>query len=423
MAKDKPHINLVFIGHVDHGKSTLIGRIFYETGVLTQQQLDKFKKIAAEMGKATWEFAYAVDVRKEERKTGMTIDVAVKKFETKKHYFSIIDAPGHRDFVKNMITGASQADAAVLVVAVNDGVMPQTKEHIYLAKVMGITQIMVAMNKMDAVNYDEKRFNEVKKEVEQILKGVGYDPSKIQFIPVSATGPQNINDKPDKMAWYSGKTIVGAMDDFTAPDKPTNLPLRVPIQDVYTISGVGTVPVGRVETGILRPNDKIIVEPSGAVGEVKSLEMHHEQMPQAEPGDNVGMNLRGVTKDKIHRGYVLGPADNPPTVAKEFKAQIIVIKHPTVLTEGYSPVFHINTSQVSCRFKKLLAKLDPKTGGVLQENPEFLKTGDAAIVLIEPSRPLVIEPMKKIPQLARFAIRDMGATVGAGVCLEVTQTK
>jgi elongation factor 1-alpha len=423
MAKDKPHMNLVFIGHVDHGKSTLIGRIFYETGVLTQQELDKYKKIASEMGKVTWEFAYAVDARKEERQRGLTIDIAVKKFDTPKYYFSIIDAPGHRDFVKNMITGASQADAAVLVVAVNDGVMPQTKEHIYLAKVMGITQIIVAMNKMDTVNYDEKRFNEVKADVEQVLKGVGFDPSKIPFIPVSASEAQNINKKPEKMPWYSGKSIVEAFDDFVPPEKPTSLPMRIPVQDVYTISGVGTVPVGRVETGVIKVNDKIVVEPSGATGDVKSIEMHHEQMQSAEPGDNIGMNLRGITKDKIHRGDVIGPADNPPTVAKEFKAQIIVIKHPTVLTEGYSPVFHINTAQISCRFKKLLAKLDPKTGGVMQENPEFLKTGDAAIVLIEPSRPLVIEPMKKIPQLARFAIRDMGQTVGAGVCLEITQTK
>jgi len=423
MAKEKPHLNLVFIGHVDHGKSTLIGRVFYETGVLTPQELEKYKKMAEEMGKVTWEFAYAVDVRKEERQRGLTIDIAVKKFETPKYYFSIIDAPGHRDFVKNMITGASQADAAVLVVAANDGVMPQTKEHIYLAKVMGINQLVVAINKMDTVKYDEKRFNEVKEDVEKYLKGVGYDTSKILFIPVSALEGENVTKKPTKMPWYKGPTFLEALDTFEVPEKPIDLPLRIPVQDVYSITGVGTVPVGRVETGVLKVGDKIIVQPSGATGEVKSIEMHHEQMQQAEPGDNIGFNVKGISKNEIKRGDVVGHPDNPPTVAKEFKAQIIVINHPTVITEGYTPVFHVATAQVACRFKKLLAKLDPKTGSVVQENPEYLKKGDAALVLIEPTKPLVIEPVKKIPQLARFAIRDMGQTIGAGVCLEVTQTK
>jgi len=423
MPKEKPHLNLVFIGHVDHGKSTLIGRVFYETGVLTPQELEKYKKMAEEMGKVTWEFAYAVDVRKEERQRGLTIDIAVKKFETPKYYFSIIDAPGHRDFVKNMITGASQADAAVLVVAANDGVMPQTKEHIYLAKVMGINQLVVAINKMDTVKYDEKRFNEVKEDVEKYLKGVGYDTSKILFIPVSALEGENVTKKPTKMPWYKGPTFLEALDTFEVPEKPIDLPLRIPVQDVYSITGVGTVPVGRVETGVLKVGDKIIVQPSGATGEVKSIEMHHEQMQQAEPGDNIGFNVKGISKNEIKRGDVVGHPDSPPTVAKEFKAQIIVINHPTVITEGYTPVFHVATAQVACRFKKLLAKLDPKTGSVVQENPEYLKKGDAALVLIEPTRPLVIEPVKKIPQLARFAIRDMGQTIGAGVCLEVTQAQ
>ncbi|MCD6404079.1 MAG: translation elongation factor EF-1 subunit alpha [Nanoarchaeota archaeon] len=423
MPKEKPHLNLVFIGHVDHGKSTLIGRVFYETGVLTPQELEKYKKMAEEMGKVTWEFAYAVDVRKEERQRGLTIDIAVKRFETPKYYFSIIDAPGHRDFVKNMITGASQADAAVLVVAANDGVMPQTKEHIYLAKVMGINQLVVAINKMDTVKYEEKRFNEVKEDVEKYLKGVGYDTSKILFIPVSALEGENVTKKPTKMPWYKGPTFLEALDTFEVPEKPIDLPLRIPIQDVYSITGVGTVPVGRVETGVLKVGDKIIVQPSGATGEVKSIEMHHEQMQQAEPGDNIGFNVKGISKNEIKRGDVVGHPDKPPTVAKEFKAQIIVINHPTVITEGYTPVFHVATAQVACRFKKLLAKLDPKTGSVVQENPEYLKKGDAALVLIEPTKPLVIEPVKKIPQLARFAIRDMGQTIGAGVCLEVTQTQ
>ncbi len=418
---EKPHLNLIFIGHVDHGKSTLIGRIFFETGAVTQQQLEKLKKEAEEYGKSTWEYAYIIDERKEERKRGLTIDLAHKKFETSKYYFTIIDAPGHRDFVKNMITGASQADAAVLVIDAKDGIMPQTKEHAYLAKVLGIKQLILCVNKMDTVDYKEDRFNEVKADAENLLKRIGYDPSKIDFIPTSAIKADNITKSSDNTKWYKGKTIIQAFDALTLPEKPTNLPLRIPIQDVYTITGIGTVPVGRVESGVLKVNEKVAFQPANASGEIKSIEMHHENVQKAEPGDNIGFNVRGIGKDSVKRGDVCGPAKDPPTVAKEFRAQIIVLNHPTVVTAGYTPVFHCHTAQVACRFKKIEKKLDPKTGGVAKENPDFIKKGDAAIVLIEPTKPMVIEEKKKIPQMSSFAIRDMGQTIGAGVCIEITK--
>ncbi len=421
MAKDKPHMNLVFIGHVDHGKSTLIGRVFYETGALSQQDLEKFKKEAEEYGKGTWEFAYAVDATKEERKRGVTIDLAHRKFETDKYYFTVIDAPGHRDFVKNMITGASQADAAILVVDAKDGIMPQTKEHAYLSKVLGVKQINVAINKMDTVNYDEKRYNEVKEELSKLLRGIGYNVEKMHFVPVSALMGDNIVKKSDKMQWYNGPTLVEALNLFEVPEPPVNLPLRLPIQDVYSITGIGTVPVGRIETGEMKVGQKVVVQPGNVVGEVKSIEMHHESYQKAEAGDNIGFNIRGVGKDQIKRGDVLGPVDNPPTVAKKFKAQIIVLNHPTVITVGYTPVFHCHTSQVACKFTKLLQKLDPKTGAVLEENPDVLRTGDAAIVEIEPTKAMVIEKKSDIPQLSSFAIRDMGSTIGAGVCIDIIE--
>ncbi|MDD5418081.1 MAG: translation elongation factor EF-1 subunit alpha [Candidatus Nanoarchaeia archaeon] len=420
MAK-KEHLNLIFMGHVDHGKSTLLGRVFFETGVLTPQQLEKFKKMAEELGKGTWEYAYALDASPEERKRGVTIDLAHKKFETDKYYFTVIDAPGHRDFVKNMITGASQADAAVLVVAASDGVMSQTKEHAYLAKVLGVKQIKVAINKIDVVNYDEKKFNDVKADVTKLLQGIGYDVSKVEFIPTSGLKGDNVAKPSENMTWYKGNTLVKSFDSFEIPQKPSDLPTRVPIQDTFTITGVGTVPVGKVVSGTLKVGDKVVFLPSGAAGEVKTIEMHHEKVDQAFPGDNIGFNVRGIGKTDVKRGDVCGLESNKPTVAKAFKAQIIVMNHPTAITVGYTPVFHAHTTQVSCRFTKLLKKLDPKTGQVAQENPEFLKNGDAAIVEIEPVRPMVIEPKDKIPQLASFAIRDMGQTVAAGVCIEVTQ--
>ena len=419
---EKPHMNIVFIGHVDHGKSTLVGRTLLDTGTIEQHVIDKYRKEAEEKGKASFEFAWVMDGLKEERERGVTIDVAHKRFDTDKYYFTVIDAPGHRDFVKNMITGTSQADAAVLVVSGEAGVMAQTKEHVFLARTLGVKQVIVAINKMDATQpaYSEDVFNKVKAEVTKLMKSVGYTDAMMNFIPVSAIKGDNAAKPPtENMPWWKGNTLIQEMDKLTPPEKATSLPLRWPVQDVYTITGVGTVPVGRIETGVIKPEMKIKFMPANIIGEVKSVEMHHQEMPQAVPGDNVGCNIRGISRNDVRRGDVAGPADNPPTVAKTFDAQIMVLNHPSVLTVGYTPVFHLHTAQVACTFLELTKKLDPKTGATLEENPQFLKTGDAAIVKIQPTKPMVIETAKEFPQLGRFAIRDMGQTVAAGVCIAV----
>ncbi|MCD6464137.1 translation elongation factor EF-1 subunit alpha [Candidatus Woesearchaeota archaeon] len=425
MADKKPHLNLVFIGHVDHGKSTTVGRLLFDTKSIDEQTLRKLREKAQELGKAGFEFAFVMDNLKEERERGLTIDLSHKRFETPKYYFTIIDAPGHRDFVKNMITGASQADAGVLIVAANDGVMAQTKEHIFLARTLGVNQLIVAVNKMDLVNYDQNRFEQVKKDVQELLKKVGYKIEEIPFVPIAAYPGDNVVNKTDKMPWYQGPTLLELLDTLKEPEKPIDLPLRLPVQDVYNITGVGTVVVGRVETGVLKTNDKVIIVPGregkGITGEVKSIEMHHEAMPKAEPGDNVGINIRGVGKKDVARGDVIGHPDNPPTLVKEFTAQVIVLNHPTVITAGYTPVFHVHTAQVACRFEKIEKKLDPRTGQVVQENPDFIKNGDAAIVKIVPTKPLVIERQKDIPQMSRFAIRDSGTTVAAGMCIDLVE--
>jgi elongation factor 1-alpha len=427
MAKTKPHINLVFIGHVDHGKSTTVGRLLFDSGNIDEQTMRKLKEKAEELGKGGFEFAFVMDNLKEERERGVTIDLAHKKFETPKYYFTIIDAPGHRDFIKNMITGASQADAGVLVVAANDGVSAQTKEHVFLAKTLGVNQMIVAINKMDisGVNYSEDRFKKVKADCEALLKSVGYKINEIPFLPIASLQGDNIVKKSDKMAWYTGKTLLEQIDEIKEPEKPTQLPLRMPIQDVYNITGIGVVPVGRIETGIMKVGQKVIAVPGregkGVPGEVKTIEMHHEQMQTAEPGDNVGVSIRGFGKKDIARGDVIGPEDNVPTVATEFKAQMVVLNHPSVITVGYTPVFHIHTAQVACQVIAIEKKLNPATGEVLQENPDFIKNGDAAIVKIKPIQPLVIEKQSDIPQMSRFAVRDSGQTVAAGMCIEVTK--
>jgi len=419
----KPHLNLVFIGHVDHGKSTTVGRLLYDSGALSESDYRKLKAEADAMGKSTFAFAYAMDRLKEERERGITIDVAYKKVLGKKHDFTIIDAPGHKDFVKNMITGTSQADAAVLVISAKDGPQAQTKEHAFLANVMGIKQIVIACNKMDEVNYDKGRYESLKTEVQKLLSTVGMRKDvvdTIKFVPISAWLGDNVVKKSDKMPWYNGPTLMDALEDLTPPTPPVDKALRLPIQDVYNIKGVGTVPVGRVETGIIKPGDTIIIEPSGVTGEVKTVEMHHEQLPQATPGDNIGFNVRGLTKEQVARGDVVGHPKDPPTVAKDFTAQIIVLQHPTAIPPNYTPVFHMHTAQLSCTLSELQKTLDPKTGGTKEENPKFLKTGDAAIVKIVPTRPVVVEEYKKFPQLGRFAIRDMGQTVAAGMVIAIT---
>lgn len=424
MAKTKPILNVAFIGHVDAGKSTTVGRLLLDGGAIDPQLIVRLRKEAEEKGKAGFEFAYVMDGLKEERERGVTIDVAHKKFPTAKYDVTIVDCPGHRDFIKNMITGASQADAAFLVVNVDDhktGIQPQTREHVFLIRTLGVRQLAVAINKMDTVNFSETDYNEMKKMLgDQLLKMIGFNPEQIQFVPVASLHGDNVFKKSDKTPWYKGPTLAEVIDSFQPPEKPTNLPLRLPIQDVYSITGVGTVPVGRVETGIIKPGDKVIFEPAGALGEIKTVEMHHEQLPSAEPGDNIGFNVRGVGKKDIKRGDVLGHTTNPPTVAAEFTAQIVVLQHPSVLTVGYTPVFHAHTAQIACTFAEIQKKLNPATGEVLEENPDFLKAGDAAIVKLIPTKPMVIESVKEIPQLGRFAIRDMGMTVAAGMAIQIT---
>lgn len=417
MAAEKPHMNLAVIGHIDHGKSTTVGRLMFETGTVPAHIIEGYRKEAESKGKATFEFAWVMDNLKEERERGITIDIAHKRFDTAKFYFTVVDCPGHRDFVKNMITGASQADAAVLVVAAPDGVMEQTKEHVFLARTLGINQLIIAVNKMDAVKYDEKRYKEVKEAVSALMKMVGYKAEETHFIPISSLAGVNIAKKSTETPWYTGPTLLEALDTLKEPEKPTDKPLRVPLQDVYSISGIGTVPVGRVETGIMKKGMKVAFMPANKEGEIKSIEMHHEEIPQALPGDNIGFNVRGVGKDDIRRGDVCGPADAPPSVADEFTAQIVVLQHPSAITVGYTPVFHCHTSQIACTFMELQKKMDPRSGQTKEENPTFLKTGDAAIVLIKPTKPMVIENVKELPQLGRFAIRDMGSTIAAGMCI------
>ncbi len=424
MAKEKPTLNVAFVGHVDHGKSTTIGRLMFDSGKLPPQELEKLKVLAQEQGKAGFEFAYVMDRFKEERQRGVTIDLSYQKLPTQKYDVTIIDAPGHKDFIKNMITGASQADCAFLTVAAQEGVQPQTKEHAWLLRTMGVGQVAVLVNKMDTVEYKEDAYKKVVADVSVILKQAGYKTDTMPFIPISGFKGDNVAKKSENMTWYKGPTILEQLDLFEQPEKPTQLPLRMPLQDVYEITGIGTVPVGKIETGVMKIGQKVVILPgrsgTGINGEIRTIEMHHEQLQTAEAGDNCGINIRGVGKKDVARGDVICDASSPATLAEEFVAQVAIISHPTVIAKGYTPVFHVHTAQVPCQFVELI---EVNRGGQTTPNPDFLKNGDVAKVRIKPIGNLVLETQAQNPHMSRFAIRDAGATVAAGVCIDITAKK
>jgi len=444
MGKEKIHINIVVVGHVDAGKSTTTGHLIYKCGGIDKRTIEKFEKEAKEMGKSSFKYAWVLDKLKAERERGITIDIALWKFETQKYYITIIDAPGHRDFIKNMITGTSQADCAVLVIASGTGEFEagiaqngQTREHALLAYTLGVRQMIVAVNKMDdkSVNWSETRYNEIKTEVSNFIKKIGYNPEKVPFIPISGWNGDNMVSKQvlsdgndpnsamvDHMPWYKGPTLLEALDGVEPPKRPTEKPLRVPLQDVYKIGGIGTVPVGRVETGILKPGMVVTFAPTGLTTEVKSVEMHHESLPEALPGDNVGFNVKNVSVKDIRRGFVAGDSkNNPPFETESFNAQVIILNHPGQIHAGYAPVLDCHTAHIACKFAELLAKVDRRTGKATEEFPKNVKNGDACIAKLVPSKPLCVETYAEFPPLGRFAVRDMRQTVAVGVIKETTR--
>jgi len=431
MPKTKTHVNLVVIGHVDSGKSTTTGHLIYKCGGIDQRTIEKYEKEANEMGKQSFKYAWVMDKLKAERERGITIDIALFKFETAKFYFTIIDAPGHRDFIKNMITGTSQADVAILIVASGKGEFEagiskngQTREHGLLAFTLGVKQMIVGVNKMDdrSVNWAQERYEEIKKEVSTYLKRVGYNVDKIPFVPISGWLGDNMLERSTNLTWYTGPTLLEALDAITPPKRPIDKPLRLPLQDVYKISGVGTVPVGRVETGVIKPGMVVIFAPSGLSSEVKSVEMHHDSLEEAFPGDNVGFNIRNISTKDIRRGFVASDAANQPAVETEkFLAQVIVMNHPGQIAAGYTPVLDCHTSHIAARFNALQQKIDRRSGNVIEEEPKFIKNGESAIVELIPTKPLCVEAFSDYPPLGRFAVRDMRQTVAVGVIKSVTK--
>merc|ERR1711988_1107935 len=373
------------------------------------------------MGKGSFKYAWVLDKLKAERERGITIDIALWKFETEKYYVTIIDAPGHRDFIKNMITGTSQADCAVLIVAAGVGEFEagiskngQTREHALLAYTLGVKQLIVAVNKMDSTEppYSQARFEEIKKEVSSYIKKIGYNPETVAFVPISGWHGDNMLEPSENMGWFkgwekkgttkadkdkkfTGTTILQALDHIAPPERPTEKPLRLPLQDVYKIGGIGTVPVGRVETGKLKPGMVVNFAPS---------------------------NVKNVSVKEIRRGNVASDSKNDPAKeAENFKAQVIILNHPGEIRKGYSPVLDCHTAHIACKFEEMVEKIDRRSGKKLEDNPEKVKSGDAAIVLMKPSKPMCVEPFSEYAPLGRFAVRDIRQTVAVGVIKSVTK--
>jgi elongation factor 1-alpha len=454
MGKEKVHINIVVIGHVDSGKSTTTGHLIYKCGGIDKRVIEKFEKEAQEMGKGSFKYAWVLDKLKAERERGITIDIALWKFQTENYYVTIIDAPGHRDFIKNMITGTSQADCGVLIVAAGTGEFEagiskdgQTREHALLAYTLGVKQLIVGVNKMDTTTpspYSEARFLEIKKEVSGYIKKIGYNPKEVIFCPISGWHGDNMLEKSEKMTWWTagygdgkkekgwskdvkgtvttGFTLIDALDAIVPPQRPTDKPLRLPLQDVYKIGGIGTVPVGRVETGVIKPGMVVAFAPANVTTEVKSVEMHHESLPEALPGDNVGFNVKNVSVKEIRRGNVASDSKNDPAKeCKNFNAQVIVLNHPGEIKNGYAPVMDCHTAHIACKFEEILKKCDRRSGKELEAFPKCIKNGDAAIVEMAPSKPMSVEAFSDYPPLGRFAVRDMRQTVAVGVIKAVTK--
>jgi len=439
MGKEKVHLSIVVIGHVDSGKSTTTGHLIYKCGGIDKRTIEKFEKEAAELGKGSFKYAWVLDKLKAERERGITIDIALWKFETPKYYITVIDAPGHRDFIKNMITGTSQADCAILIIAAGTGEFEagiskdgQTREHALLAYTLGVRQLIVAINKMDTAQWSEARYEEIVKETSNFIKKVGYNPKTVPFVPISGWHGDNMLEKSTNMTWFKGwqketkagvtkgTTLLEAIDAIEPPTRPSDKPLRLPLQDVYKIGGIGTVPVGRVETGIIAPGMIVTFAPPNVTTEVKSVEQHHVSLTQGLPGDNVGFNVKNVSVKDIRRGNVCGDSKNdPPLGAASFNAQVIVLNHPGQIGAGYSPVLDCHTAHVSCKFAELLEKIDRRTGKAIEANPKFLKSGDACIAKLVPGKPMCVESFSEYPPLGRFAVRDMRITVAVGVIKSV----
>jgi len=466
MSQDKKeHVSIVICGHVDSGKSTTTGRLIYELGGINERDMQKLRDEAKAHGKDSFAFAFFLDTQKEERERGVTIACNTKEFFTNSHHYTIIDAPGHRDFIKNMITGASQADVALLMVPADGGftvslqkgdhkaneIQGQTRQHARLINLLGVKQLIVGINKIDTVvgntgAYSQERYNEVKDEILDVLTKVGWKKDfvmeNVPVIPISGFHGENLLKKSDKMPWWNGvdvKTVNGdtvhvdslydALDKFVqTPKRATDVPLRMPVSGCYSIKGVGDVITGRVEQGVVKPGDEVVFYPTNTqsnpcTGKVFSVEMHHKAYPQAGPGDNVGLNIKGLPKErhaKPKTGDVMVlKSDSSLRTVKRCVIQAQVLDHPGELKEGYTPVAYVRTSHSAVKIVKINWRMGKETANKKMESPPFIKANDMCELVLEPQLPLVCLPFNECEGLGRVAIMEGHSVVMLGRVISV----
>jgi elongation factor 1-alpha len=415
---EKKRLTVVVLGHVDHGKSTLVGRLLVEKGQVHPEEIERYATLGAEIGKESFKYAWVMDRTDESRRRGLTLDLNFADLETRRSELHIIDAPGHRDFLRSMITGTTGADAALLVVDAQEGVMPQTREHARLARLMGLERVVVAINKIDKLGFDPGAIGKAASELKAMLEEAGF--ARIDIIPVSAWEGENLTARGARMAWYKGRTLEEALDGIEPRGAPAGGSFRMPVMQVLQIGGVGTVVLGRVERGEVKEGDEVFVVPAGKTGVARSIEAYGKAVRRAAAGDTVGIGLRNIGLQEVSRGDVLGPPDDPPRIAEEFSAKIVLFADCGVVRPGWSAYIHCHSAAAPVRLESIEMKFRPESGeAAVDEASGFLADGDAALVRFKPLKPLIIEPTDSLPGMARFALRAGKETVGAGSCVSV----
>jgi translation elongation factor TU len=407
MQNEKTNVNVVLVGHVDHGKSTLIGRLLYDSESIKDERVEEIQKLAEEY-KRRFEFAYFLDSFEDELKEERTIDTVSLMFKSKLNYYTITDVPGHKEFIKNMLTGASHADVAVLVVSAGEGVQEQTRRHMFLLKMLGIKQVFVVVNKMDAVDYKKERFETVKKQITELLNSFDYQTEEMLFIPASAMEGDNIYKESERMEWYNGPTLIEALDGVTVEEKEK--PLRFVVQDVYVVEGEKIV-VGRVESGMLRKGDEVIFEPSGVKEKIEKIKVFEGELEEASTGDCIGILING----EVRRGDVGGAVENPPMSKEQFLGEAVLLGKN--MKKGETVELRCGTAKVRCEIKEIKEKINSETGEVMESNPEGINEHDAATIVFA-TEPLVVEKFAEIPELGRFVLVKDSKNIGAGVVLD-----
>jgi len=465
MATDgKEHLSIVICGHVDSGKSTTTGRLLFELGGIEERTMTKLKEEAERLGQGSFAFAFYMDTQKDERERGVTIKCTTKEFFTDNYHYSVIDAPGHRDFIKNMISGAAQADVGVLMVpadgnfttAIQKGnhkageVQGQTRQHARLIQLLGVKQIMVGVNKMDTSigdysTYDEKRFQEIKDEMQRTLKVVGWPAGfvekKVPIIPISGWNGDNLLTMSDNMKWWKGQkvkinkekamvvtTLLEGLNEFVQPAaRDPEKKMRLPISGVYKIKGVGDVLTGRVEQGNVLPGKEVIflpthTESTACPGKIFTVEMHHKRLEEGgKSGDNIGMNVKALNKDNMPRvgDVMIYKEDDTIKTSENFSAQVSVLDIPGSIKCGYSPIGHVRCGRAACRLVKICWRLGKDTGGEKADGGVELKTNDQAEVIFCPQQPMVVDKFSNCEGLARIAFLDGNSAVMLGKVQDV----